>query len=180
MGPVWSDVRSRDPEEARSKSVVLALAMAPGRGVREDQRRDVLSVASGRSRRRGSGSFCNETPKSQGRASISEEGHETIRPTEDHSDRSPGFISVSHEIDWQCFISGVPTLAQQSRRKFTSTVSNTRARDGEVPEFSNSAEVCLGSRLNPQSLQPATPPDDTRRIQAKPTLALAEWRQLAA
>src|SRR5665648_212373 len=48
-----SDARQRDQEAAPSSSVVFAMALAPGRGIREDQWRDALSLACGRSRRRG-------------------------------------------------------------------------------------------------------------------------------
>ncbi len=45
--PVWSDVRRGDPEAARSSSVVLGLALARERGLRQDQWRDTLSLACG-------------------------------------------------------------------------------------------------------------------------------------
>ena len=51
--PVRSDVCGRDQEATPSSSVVFAMALAPGRGVRQDQWRDALSLACGRSRRRG-------------------------------------------------------------------------------------------------------------------------------
>ena len=49
--PVRSDVCGRDQEATPSSSVVFAMALAPGRGVRQDQWRDALSLACGRSRR---------------------------------------------------------------------------------------------------------------------------------
>ncbi len=39
--------------KARSSFIVFPMAMAPRRGLREDQRRDALSLAGGGSRRRG-------------------------------------------------------------------------------------------------------------------------------
>ena len=36
--PVWANVRRRDQEAARSSSLVFAVALASGRGVRVDQR----------------------------------------------------------------------------------------------------------------------------------------------
>ena len=51
--PVRSDVCGRDQEATPSSSVVFAMALAPGRGVRQDQWRDPLSLACGRSRGRG-------------------------------------------------------------------------------------------------------------------------------
>ncbi len=42
MEPVWSDIRSGDPEAARSSFIVFPMAMAPRRGLREDQRGDAL------------------------------------------------------------------------------------------------------------------------------------------
>ncbi len=47
MEPVWSDVRRGDPEATRSSFIVFPMAMAPRRGLREDQRRDALSLARG-------------------------------------------------------------------------------------------------------------------------------------
>jgi len=52
-----SDVRQRDQEGTPSSSVVFALALAPGRCLRQDQWRDALPLASGRSRRRGATAF---------------------------------------------------------------------------------------------------------------------------
>jgi hypothetical protein len=43
--PVRSDVRRGDPQAAGSKLIILELALAPGRGVCPDQRRDALSLA---------------------------------------------------------------------------------------------------------------------------------------
>ena len=50
--PVRPDVCDRDPEMAFSATVIFELALAPGRGVRTDQRRDALPLAGGRSRGR--------------------------------------------------------------------------------------------------------------------------------
>ena len=47
------DVCGRDQEATSSSSVVFAMALAPGRGIRQDQWRDAVSLACGRSRRRG-------------------------------------------------------------------------------------------------------------------------------
>src|SRR5665811_111468 len=49
---LWSDVRQRDQKTSYSDSIIFALALAPGRGLRQDQWRDTLSLACGRSRRR--------------------------------------------------------------------------------------------------------------------------------
>lgn len=111
--------------------------------------------------------FCDETSRPQGCTSISEEGHEALWPAEDDRDRSPRFISVSHVVDRKCVIPGAPAMAQQSCGEFTSTVSTARASDGEILELANLAQVRRRSRLNPQTLQSATPPDDARRLQAE-------------
>src|SRR5665811_1534205 len=47
-----SDVRQRDQKTSYSGSIILALALAPGRGFHQDQWRDTLSLACGRPRRR--------------------------------------------------------------------------------------------------------------------------------
>src|SRR5665811_759781 len=47
-----SDVRQRDQKTSYSDSIIFALALAPGRGLRQDQWRDTLSLACGRPRRR--------------------------------------------------------------------------------------------------------------------------------
>jgi len=43
--PVWPDVRCGDPQAAGLPSIILEQALAPGRGVRESQWRDTLSLA---------------------------------------------------------------------------------------------------------------------------------------
>ena len=47
FGPMFAAAIRKRP----SSSVVFAMALAPGRGVRQDQWRDALSLACGRSRR---------------------------------------------------------------------------------------------------------------------------------
>ncbi len=58
-----------------------------GRGLREDQRGDALSVAGGGSRRRGAGSLCDAAPGSQAYTGVSEAGDEAPWPTEGHRQR---------------------------------------------------------------------------------------------
>ena len=61
--------------------VAHLLALAAGRGVGPQQRRDTLSMARGRSRRRSSGGCCHETAGSQGCASVSAAGYAALWPS---------------------------------------------------------------------------------------------------
>ena len=91
--PVRSDVRRGDPETARSKPFVFSLALAPGRGLREDQWRNSLSVAGCRSRRRSAGILCHQTSPPQGCTGFSEESDEAVWSAKGHRHRSSSIIS---------------------------------------------------------------------------------------
>src|SRR3712207_4418416 len=55
-----ADVRCRDPAQACERDADFPLALAPRRGVREDQWRPALPLAGRRSRRRGARGLCHE------------------------------------------------------------------------------------------------------------------------
>lgn len=79
MEQIWTNVRLRDPkEEVSIDAPKPAMAMAPGRGLREDQLKATLPLARGRSRRRSPGTLRDQTPGSQGGITIPEESHETV------------------------------------------------------------------------------------------------------
>jgi len=90
--PVRPDVRRRDPPQASPAHASLhALEVASGRGLREDQRRDALTVAGRRPRRRGAGILCHQGA-GQGRgAQVHQESHEAPRPAP--GDRHDGLRS---------------------------------------------------------------------------------------
>ena len=112
--PVRSDVRGRDQEAAGSSSVVFAMAMAPGRGIRADQRRDALSVARRRSRRRGARSLRHKAPGSQGCSEVPEACNEALRPARSNRDGPAPFVRCRDERDWGRGSSALRSVAQQS------------------------------------------------------------------
>ena len=98
FGPMFAaEIR----KAAHSSSVVFAMALASGRGVRADQRRDALPVARRGSRRRGARGFRHETPGSQGCAEVSEANDETLRPTAVDRDGPTSVLRCGDEGDWK-------------------------------------------------------------------------------
>lgn len=58
-------LRLRSARLGQSDAILLKLAVASGRGFRENQRRDALFVACRGSRRRSAGELCHKAPRSQ-------------------------------------------------------------------------------------------------------------------
>lgn len=78
-------------------------------------------------------------------------------------------------------------LAEQPCREFAPAVSTTRAGDAPLPADATSTEICRGSQLDPQPLQPGTPPCQPRKLRSadlpfmeRRAAALTAWRQLCA
>src|SRR5665811_2224996 len=138
--PVRSDVCGRDQGATPSSSVVFAMALAPGRGVRQDQWSDALSVACGRSRRRGARGLRDKAAGSKGCAEISEAHDEALRPTAINCNRPATVAPSCDESNRQCCRSGVRSVAQQSGREFPPAVPTTRTSDGEVQGHENPTE----------------------------------------
>ena len=94
-----------------SKAFIFAVALASGRGVREDERRDTLFLARRGSRGRSARGICHETSGSQGCASVAEARDETLRLTKGDRDRPTSIITDSDEYHRECSRSGVRSLA---------------------------------------------------------------------
>jgi hypothetical protein len=156
--PVRSDVCGRGQETTPSSSVVFAMAPAPVRGVRQGQWIDALTLARGRSRRRGALGFRDEAPGSQGCAEIPEAHDEALRPTAIDCDRPASVLQVGDENNLQCCQSVVRSVAQQSRRKFPAAVPTTRRGDAEVQGRKDrsglSDNAATGSRLGQRHREP--------------------------
>jgi hypothetical protein len=120
--PVRPDVRRGYPESAETSLFVFELALAPGRGIREDQWRNTLPLARSIMKAR-CWKFCDKTAKSQGGARISEVRDETVRSAEGDRDGPPSILARSNECDRKCGRSGMLPLARQPGRKFTLAVS---------------------------------------------------------
>ncbi len=109
FGPMFADeIRKR----RILTSIVFALALALGRGLRQDQWRDTLSLACSRSRRRGAGGLCDEAPRSQGGTEVSQEDDETLWPARFDRDRQASLLRRGYESHRQCCRSGVRPVAQ--------------------------------------------------------------------
>jgi hypothetical protein len=178
--PVRSDVGRGDPQAARSPLIILELAVAPGRGIRENQWRDTLSLACRGSQRRGARGLRHQAPGSQGCAEVSETGAEAIWSAKDRRDGPASVVWGCDEGHRHRGASGMWALAQQPGRKLTSAVPTKRGRDGEIQGHRDLTEICRHSRLDPQPLPSGPPPQPPRHLQAKRAVALAEWRKLAA
>ena len=64
--PFWSRIRCGDAKKTCSATACLfELEVAPGLGLPEDQRRDALSVAGCRARRRSAGKLCYQASRTQ-------------------------------------------------------------------------------------------------------------------
>ena len=133
------------------------MALAPGRGVREDQRRDPLPLAGGRSRRRGARSLRHQAPGSQGSPQVSEADDETLRPASDNRDRPPSLLPSCNEDHWKCGIPGVPTLTQQSGGELTPASPATRAKTSAVQITRIRSTLSFRPCRRLQHLQPAAP-----------------------
>ena len=105
FGPMFAaEIRKRRVEGLRSSQ----LALAPGRGVREDQRRTALPLAGRRSRRRSARKLRDEDPGQEGCVEIPQEIPEAARsrrrdrdrpaarPTERHCASSASAIGSRH------------------------------------------------------------------------------------
>ena len=97
FGPLFAaEIR----KAARSSFIVSPMALAPRRGLREDQRGDALSLAGGGSRRRGAGGFRDEAAGSQGRAEVPEAHDEALRPTAIDRNRPASLLRCGTEGHW--------------------------------------------------------------------------------
>lgn len=77
FGPIFAaEIRRNRVQQMR----LLQLAVAPGRGFREDQWRGTLPLARGRSRKRGAGILCLQAQGSQSSFEILQEIDEALRP----------------------------------------------------------------------------------------------------
>ena len=99
FGPMFAGEIRR--KRVAAHAPVHPLAMASRRGLREDQRRDALPLARGRSRGRGAGILRHQGP-GQGRgAEIHQEGDEAPRPTAGDRHRRPALLRRRDEGDRQ-------------------------------------------------------------------------------
>jgi hypothetical protein len=78
------------------------------------------------------GGLCDEAPRPQGCTEVSQEDHETLRPTAVNCNRPASVIPICDESNWQCCRSGVRSVAQQSGGEFTPAISTTRTSDAEI------------------------------------------------
>ena len=164
FGPMFAkEIRKRRIQN----SIVFTLALALGRGVRQDQWRDALPLACGRSRRRGPRSFCHKTPGSHGCVEVFEACDETLWPAQGNRDGPASILRRRAKVHWDCGASGVRSLAQQPGRKFSPTIPTTRTSDGEIQGIENSPKVRRCPCLDPQSFQPRPSPQQPRHLQTK-------------
>jgi transposase-like protein len=77
--------------------------------------------------------------------------NEAIRLSNSDCYGSSSLLLRCHERDRQCGATGNRSLAEQSRSKFTSTFSATRASDVEIQERKVAAEIRRYSCFRPQS-----------------------------
>ena len=177
--PVRSDVCGRDQEATPSSSVVFAMALAPGRGIRQDQWRDALSLACGRSRRRGAWGFRDEAPGSQGCAEIPEACDEALRPTVINCNRPASVIPIGNEIG--------NAADQECGRRLNNRAENShqpfRRRERAMQRFRAvrtlqkfaAAHASIHNHFNHDRHL-----NHRDIFKQNRSAALAEWRQLAA
>ncbi len=121
-------VRRRDRKEAGSACAPLSsVAVAFGRGLGEDQRQALLSLARRRSWRRGfgGGGHCKAGQSCDGEASQAD--HEEIRPTSEVRYRRASRLFCGDEGGRRRRSAGGRSRAQESRGEFASVASTTRA-----------------------------------------------------
>ena len=153
MKQVWPVVCRGDPKKTGSApSRSFELAMALGRSVRKNQRRNPLSPAGCRSRRRSVGKLRYEAPRSKSSIEIPQKNNETIWSTICHRDRSTAVLRRCDEGHRQCGQTGNRPLAEQQGREFTSAFSTKRAGDAALQTNANIAEIRLHPLFGPQSL----------------------------
>ena len=164
---VWPVVCRGDPKKTGSApSRSFELAMALGRSVRKNQRRNPLSPAGCRSRRRSVGKLRYEAPRSKSSIEIPQKNNETIWFTICHRDRSTAVLRRLNEGHRQSELTGNRPLSEQQGREFTSAFSTKRACDAALQTNVNFAEIRLRPLFGPQSFQPGTPPLQLRKLQA--------------
>jgi len=162
--PVRPDVRRGDPETARSKPFVFSLALAPGRGLREDQWRNALPLAGCRSRRRSAGILCHQTSRPQGCLGFSEESVEALRFTKGDRHRPSSIISGCDGSIVKCKVPGNRSMAKQPRGKFSPAFSTKRICNATLSPREDPSEICLRIFRSLQSLQPRKTSHLTRRL----------------
>ena len=155
--------------------IIFELALAPGRGVRANQRNDALPVACYRPRRRGTGSFCHETAGSQGRASVSEARNEAVRSAKGGRDRPASVLPGGDERDRECG-RWLNNRAENSHQPF-------RRREGAMSKFRDvktlqkfaSVHASIHNHFNLDRHL-----NNREIFKQNRAAAMVEWRQLAA
>jgi len=130
---LWAADCSGNPAPPRKSYAGLSpLALAPRRGLREDQRQDPLFVAGGGSRGRDFGVVCHQKAGQICGFEVPEEGPEAPRPSQQNCHRRPAILSCCDATSGQSGPARDGAMAQQSGRKFTSTLPTKRARHAAV------------------------------------------------
>ncbi len=112
--PLWFVVCRRGPQEkGQPDARIFKLAVALGRGVREDQRREALSLAGCRSQRGSPGKLFHKAPGSQCSLEIPQQNHETPWSRTYLRHRQATFLRCGNEGHWQRGQTVNWSLAQQ-------------------------------------------------------------------
>ena len=164
MEPVQPNVRSRDTETSGSSPRIFKPALAPRRGLREDQWRNSLSVAGCRSRRRSAGILCHQTSRPQGCTGFSEESDEAVWSAKGHRHRSSSIISGCDGSIGKRKAPGDRLMAKQPRGKFSPAFSTKRVFNATLSPREDPSEICLLIFRSLQSLQPRKTSHLTKRL----------------
>lgn len=95
------------------------LALAPGRDVRQDRRRDALSVAGGRSRGRDPRELRDRNPRQGRSAQVHEEGAEVPRQGRNHMNKGGVVMKYDrHALFVGMLLSGTPAYPGLTHAEF--------------------------------------------------------------
>lgn len=176
MELVRSDVRRRDQKAPRPTAFIFELARAPGRGVSTDYRRDALPVACGRSRRRVARIFCHETTGSQGCAVVSRTCDEAPWPAADRLRSYGDAMKMIANLERQECGRWLNNWAGNSHQPFRrGEEAMAQFRDIKTLQKLAPAHASIFNRFDNDRH-----PNPREACKQNRSVALAEWRQLAA
>ena len=151
-----------------SDARVPSMAIAPGRGLRKDQRSDPRLVSGRGSRGRGAGKHRHQDAGPQSGTEILEEIDVGAWTALDDRDGSQEVLRRCAEGAWPRRCSRNGALAKQPGRNPAPAIPTTRAGDVAVPTHAKIAEVRLSACLGPQPLSDGAPPPEPQHLQADP------------